>query len=1235
MWSNHATGEADRPANAGRSNSARRKSKKPRARPRPCRLQLETLEDRRVLSADFDLAMALGSTGSDVGNAVATDNAGNIYITGRFSGTVDFDPGAGTTNLVSAGGDDAFVAKYTSAGGLVWARQFGGTLNEQGLAIAVDSAGNVYTTGEYSGTVDFDPGPGTYSLGNAGSTDVFISKLDADGNFAWARRIGSSGGDQGLGIAVDSSGNVVTTGRFINTVDFDPDPVAEHKLSAAGNSDIFISKLDAAGKFVWARRMGSSEVDAGFGVAIGPDDSIYTTGTFVGTVDFDPGPGTYSLVSSGQDVFVSQLDAAGNFVQAVRMGGSGSDQGNGIDVDSAGNVYVTGSFNGSNADFDPGPDVFTLVSNGVQDAFVTKLDAAMALVWARQFGGAGTDIGNGIAVDGAGNVYATGRFSGTVDFDPGSGTFNLVSAGGNEVFVSKLDSQGHFVLAKQLGGTSNDAGLGIATDGTVGHVYVTGSFEGTADFDPGSGTHNLVSAGSLDAFVWKLKRNQAPTDVSLSNDTVPENSPNGTLVGTLSTSDVDGGDSHAYTLLDDAGGRFTLSGDQLLVADGSLLDFEASSSHQVLVRTTDLGGSSFDRVLTITVEDVNEQPVVDAGGDEELAEGSTLVHVVSFTDPEPSGWTATVDYGDGTVESLSLAAQGSFSVSHVYADDGSYTVTVSVTDAGGAQGTDSFQVTVLNVAPTVGWIAGPSSGVPGRMLGFSAAFNDPGQADAHVTLWEVFDGSSVQVGSGSGTTLDLALDQAGNYTVVFTVTDDGGGWDSASRSLSVTEATPVAVVVDPLDASRQMLLIHGTDQDDQILVDYQGYGGSDGDSDGDDDQTTAGWYDVTINGVSMGSFAADEGYSLSRIVVFGLEGGDDLEIAGSVGLSGWLFGGAGNDRLKGGGGHDLLFGGDGDDVMIGGGGRDFMVGGDGADRLVGNAGDDILIAGSTVYDDDEAALLALTHEWQRTDLTYAQRVQLLEQGVGADESIRLDSSTVEHDSSVDMLTGSSGLDWFWHEFDKDTATDQQDEIVSGHSGGGWIITLYTNILGRAPSLEEWNNWVKAVNRGVTFKQVAEAFMYSRERRGQIIDGLYRQYLGRAADNAGIDFWIGVWNANGGPEHVQAGIIGSREFYRFSGNTDAGWVKALYKNVLGREVDEAGLKHWVKYIRSHSKQSVVLGFVTSDEYRLDMVKSWFHEYLGRTLDKGGAQYWLQQMKRGTSQESIQIGICSSAEYRSPV
>ncbi|MEX2558743.1 MAG: DUF4214 domain-containing protein, partial [Pirellulales bacterium] len=535
-------------------------------------------------------------------------------------------------------------------------------------------------------------------------------------------------------------------------------------------------------------------------------------------------------------------------------------------------------------------------------------------------------------------------------------------------------------------------------------------------------------------------------------------------------------------------------------------------------------------------------------------------------------------------------------------------------------GTDSFLVTVLNVAPTVDWMVGPSSGAPGQSLAFSAAFNDPGQADAHVTLWEVFDGNSVLVGSGSGTTLDLALDQAGNYTVVFTVTDDGGDWDSASRSLSVTEATPVAVVVDPLDASRQMLLIGGTDQDDEILVDMG---------------TTAGWYDVTINGVSMGSFAADEGYSLSRIVVFGLEGDDDLEIAGSVGLSAWLYGGAGNDRLTGGGGHDLLFGGDGADLLIGGGGRDLMVGGDGADRLVGNAGDDILIAGSTVYDDDEAALLALTQEWQRTDLTYAQRVQLLEQGVGADESIRLDSSTVEHDSSLDMLTGSSGLDWFWYGFDKDTATDQKDEIVSGHSGGGWIITLYTNILGRAPSLEEWNNWVKAVNRGVTFKQVAEAFMYSRERRGQIIDGLYRQYLGRAADNAGIDFWIGVWNANGGPEHVQAGIIGSREFYRFSGNTDAGWVKALYKNVLGREVDEAGLKHWVKYIRSHSKQSVVLGFVTSDEYRLDMVQCWFHEYLGRTLDQGGAQYWLQQMKRGVTQESIQIGICSSAEYRSPV
>lgn len=201
--------------------------------------------------------------------------------------------------------------------------------------------------------------------------------------------------------------------------------------------------------------------------------------------------------------------------------------------------------------------------------------------------------------------------------------------------------------------------------------------------------------------------------------------------------------------------------------------------------------------------------------------------------------------------------------------------------------------------------------------------------------------------------------------------------------------------------------------------------------------------------------------------------------------------------------------------------------------------------------------------------------------------------------------------------------------VVGHT---WIDTLYGDVLGRDPSLSEINYWSGQIARGVSYLQIAQSFMVSDERRGGIVDSLYRQYIGRAADQAGLRYWIGMWSATGGPEHVQAGIIGSNEYYRQAGGTDGGWVSALYRNILGRDVDQDGLDYWTQYIQTHSKQSVVLGFVTSDEYRLGMIKGWYQQYLGRELDDAGAQFWLKQMKNGLKQEAIQNGILASAEYR---
>jgi hypothetical protein len=240
---------------------------------------------------------------------VAVDGQGNVITTGQFRGTADFDPGAGTVNLTSVGGVDLFVSKLDPFGNFVWVRQLGNSTGvDQGFGVAVDGQGSVYTTGGFQGTADFDPGPGTFTLTSAGAFDVFMWKLTSGGNFVWARSMGgSSGTEAGYDVAVDGQGNVYTAGYFQGTADFDPG-AGTVNLTSAGFEDVFVSKLDPFGNFVWAKRMGDSGRDEGHGVAVDGQGSVYTTGFFEGKVDFDPGAGTFSLTSAGSaDVFVSKL----------------------------------------------------------------------------------------------------------------------------------------------------------------------------------------------------------------------------------------------------------------------------------------------------------------------------------------------------------------------------------------------------------------------------------------------------------------------------------------------------------------------------------------------------------------------------------------------------------------------------------------------------------------------------------------------------------------------------------------------------------------------------------------------------------------------------------------------------------------------------------------------------------------------------------------------------------------
>jgi hypothetical protein len=320
-------------------------------------------------------------------------------------------------------------------------------------------------------------------------------------SFLWAKSMGGVAWDEGSGIAVDASGNVYTVGKFFGTVDFDPGP-AVHNVTSAGDYEAFVCKLDPSGAYVWAVNLGGAGADAGTSIAVDASGNVYTTGTFLGTADFDPGTSSYNLTSSGPSaVFISKLDKDGNFVWARQL-----DLNNEIKlaVDGVGNVYTTGGFYGT-TDLDPGIGISNLTSAGQDDIFISKMDASGNFAWAQKIGSTGGDHGQSLAVDASGNIYVVGNYEATVDFDPGAGTSNLTSAGGWDIFVCKFSSSGALIWAKSQGGPGYDEGRSISVDGAAGaYIYVAGGFENTCDFDPGAGTSNLTSNGGYDIFVSRL-----------------------------------------------------------------------------------------------------------------------------------------------------------------------------------------------------------------------------------------------------------------------------------------------------------------------------------------------------------------------------------------------------------------------------------------------------------------------------------------------------------------------------------------------------------------------------------------------------------------------------------------------------------------------------------------------------------------------------------------------------------
>ncbi|MCP4710550.1 MAG: hypothetical protein GY869_18150 [Planctomycetes bacterium] len=452
---------------------------------------------------DYGWTATMGGNGNDNSHDIITDVLGNVFVTGNYFKTVDFDNSTGTDEHTSNGSADIFITKLGADGSYDWTATFGSDSWDRGIDLATDASGNVYATGYFKGAVDFDPGVGEDIHFSQGTNDVFVTKLNADGSYDWTRTIGSDQQDDGYGIAIDSSGAVIVAGIYSGTVDFDFRDGVEDTHTSNGAQDGFVTKWNADGSYGWTATWGGGSTDYVEDVAVDLSGNITVTGYFLNSVDFDPSDAEQEHTSNGSyDAFITRLSGDGSYQWTKTFGGTKWDQSANIGVDSAGNIFVAGTFDGS-VDFDPSSGQDEQTTRGETDIFVIRLNADGSYGWARTFGGDYFDFGQSVTVSSMGSVLVTGYFWGTVDFDSSEEVDEHTSNGAFDVFVSKLNADGSYVWTATIGSSNYDYGNGIAVD-FANNILVTGFFQETVDFDPTQEIDNHTSNSGKDVFVSKL-----------------------------------------------------------------------------------------------------------------------------------------------------------------------------------------------------------------------------------------------------------------------------------------------------------------------------------------------------------------------------------------------------------------------------------------------------------------------------------------------------------------------------------------------------------------------------------------------------------------------------------------------------------------------------------------------------------------------------------------------------------
>ncbi|SDF78777.1 Por secretion system C-terminal sorting domain-containing protein [Dyadobacter soli] len=421
--------------------------------------------------------------------AIESDANKNVFVTGLFEGTIDLNPGTATANVTSAGLYDSFVVKLDQYGNFIWGKRYGSTGGDTGFGLHIDPSNNLFITGYISGTVDMNPNAGVNNLvTSGGSADGYILKLDNNGNYVWAQRMGNTGsGEYSFNVKTDPTGNVFVTGYISN---LSASTFGPYSVTSAGLQDGFIAKLNASGVYQWVKRIGGPGTDAVFGIDIDAAGNIYIGGPSDG--------GTTGMAALGKGGYVIKLSPAGATLWSHLD--VDSDYYRSVSLDSQGNIYV-GSGSSATA-------IVTLV----------KLDNSGNRLWGKAFG----RTWNYIDVGPDDHIYVGGAFTNPTTV----GSFSFTANGGSDILLAEIDPNGDPIWAKSLGGTGSET-VGWISAKNPGELLVGGFFQTTVDFDPSNCIANLTSkqtAGNasenFSAYAIKLTKNPLPAEFAVNSSSI-------------------------------------------------------------------------------------------------------------------------------------------------------------------------------------------------------------------------------------------------------------------------------------------------------------------------------------------------------------------------------------------------------------------------------------------------------------------------------------------------------------------------------------------------------------------------------------------------------------------------------------------------------------------------------------------------------------------------------------------